>query len=314
MVRILRFFGLFILITSSFVNAQNIIVSASTDTSDYLVGDYIYYTIKVKHEEGIRITPPSLNDQLKPLEVVKSLPTTFDEDNKNIQNFNYIISGYDSARVVIPQIPISYFANGSSEAQVAKSNEVLVFIHTLEVIPGQDIKDIKAPIRIPFDWLFWLILILIVILVAVITYFLYKKFKKPKEEARIVKKTPPVPIHIIALRALDKLDEQKLWQQGQIKEYHSEITEIVRRYFEERFHFNSLEMTTNEQMVVLNRVMDNEKLIKTTGEFLQNADMVKFAKFEPLPSVNEAMMKQAYDIVEKTKFDDEIKMGVRSVQ
>ncbi len=63
-------------------------------------------------------------------------------------------------------------------------------------------------------------------------------------------------------------------------------------------------MTTAQSMQVLNRVMDNQKLIDTTQKFLENADMVKFAKFVPLPSVNEEMMKQAYDIVKKTKVDD----------
>ena len=37
-----------------------------------------------------------------------------------------------------------------------------------------------------------------------------------------------------------------------------------------------------------------------TREFLSNADMVKFAKFQPMPSVNETMLQQAYDIVNKT--------------
>ena len=298
------FISIFFIIFSAQLFAQNVNVTATTDTSDYLVGDYIYYSIRVEYTDGIRITPPSLTDQLRPLEVVKSLPVTFEDDN-NVQQFNYIISGYDSARVVIPQIPINFFAPGNAEAQTAISNEVVVFIHTVEVIPNADIKDVKQPIRIPFDWLFWLIFLLAVIIVAVIAYFLYKKFKKPIEEARIIRRAPPVPIHLIALRELDKLKDKKLWQQGEVKEYHSEITGIIRKYFEERYNFHSLEMTTAQQMIVLNRVMDNERMIRITGEFLENADMVKFAKFVPLPSVNEEMMTQAYDIVEKTKRDDE---------
>jgi hypothetical protein len=34
--------------------------------------------------------------------------------------------------------------------------------------------------------------------------------------------------------------------------------------------------------------------------FLTNADLVKFAKYKPLPAVNEEMMRQAIDIVENT--------------
>ncbi|MCB9210372.1 MAG: hypothetical protein H6610_06945 [Ignavibacteriales bacterium] len=300
----------FISVVSTF--GQNIRVTASTDTSDYLVGDYINFTIKVEFDEGIRISPPSLTDKLGMLEVIKVLPLTAEKEN-NIQQFNYILSGYDSARVVIPPIPITYFNGNSSEPQTIETNEVVVFIHTLEVIPNSDIKDVKAPIRIPFDWLFWGIVLLVILLLASIGYFLYKKFKKPEDEVRIIRRTPPIPIHIIALKSLDKLKEKKLWQQGKVKEYHSEITEIIRKYFEDRYHFNSLEMTTAESMIVLNRVMDNQKIIDLTGKFLANADMVKFAKFVPIPSVNEEMMIQAYEIIDKTKPDEE-PLGVSRAQ
>lgn len=293
----------FILLFSLPLFAQNISVTAGTDTSDYLVGDYIQFSIKAEYDDGIRISPPSLTDKLGKLEVIKVLPVSFEED-RNLQQFNYIIAGYDSARIVIPPIPITYFVNNNSEPQTTQTNEVVVFIHTLEVIPSADIKDIKQPVRIPFDWLFWGIVLLVLVIIAVVSYFLYQKFKKPIEEITFVKKAPPVPLYIIALRALEMLDEKKLWQQGKIKDYHSEITEIIRRYFEDRFNFNSLEMTTAQSMQVLNRVMDNQKLIDTTEKFLENADMVKFAKFVPLPSVNEEMMNQAYDIVKKTKIEN----------
>ncbi len=308
MVKIFRIILLYILLLSINNFAQTINVSANTDTSDYLVGDYIYFKITVEFSEGIRISPPKLSDQLAPLEVIKSLPVTLDNE-KNIQTFNYILSGYDSSAVTIPPIPITYFSGNNSEPQIINSNEVQIFIHTLEVNPSEDIKDVKAPIRIPFDWLFWSIVILILLLLAVIGYFLYRKYRKQKE-VREIRRVPALPLHILTLQKLDKLKEKKLWQQGLVKEFHSEITEIIRRYFEDRFDFNSLEMTTSQTVEVLNRVMDNQKMIDTSKSFLENADMVKFAKFVPLPTVNDEMMTQAYDIVQKTKKEEDFEIGV----
>ncbi len=304
MVKVFRASSIILLFLSTVLFSQNINVTAETDTSDYLVGDYINFSIRAEYDEGVRITPPSLTDKLGRLEVIKVLPVSF-EDDKNVQQFNYIISGYDSARIVISPIPITYYAAGSSEPQSIETNEVVVFIHTLEVNPAEDIKDVKDPLRIDLDWLFWLVLILVIFLVSILAYYLYNKFKKPKEEERIIRRAPPIPVYIKALQSLDKLKEKKLWQQGKVKEYHSELTGIIRKYFEDRYNFHSLEMTTGQQMIVLNRVMDNQKLIDVTGSFLENADMVKFAKFVPLPSVNEEMMQQAYDIIDKTKKEEE---------
>lgn len=312
MIKVFRLIVISLLFLCIEVFAQNIKVVAATDTTDYLVGDYIQFTIKAEYDSGIRISPPNLTDKIAPLEVIKVLPVSFGDDKKT-QQFNYIISGYDSARVVIPPIPITYFTGNNSQPQTINTNEVEIFIHTLEVNPQEDIKDVKQPIRISIDWVFWLIILLIFLLLALLSYFLYKKFKKPDEEVREIRRVPSLPIHRIALKALDELSSKKLWQQGKVKEYHSELTGIIRKYFEDRYNFNSLEMTTGETMEVINRVMDNQKMIDTTNKFLNNADMVKFAKFVPLATVNEDMMEQAYDIVQKTKPDDDIQNGVSSV-
>ncbi len=312
MIKVFRLIVITILFFTVNIFAQNITVTAGTDTTDYLVGDYITFTIRAEYDEGIKISPPTLTDNIEPLEVIKVLPVSF-EGEKGIQQFNYIISGYDSARVVIPPIPITYFIGNSSEPQTVNTNEVEIFIHTLPVNPQADIKDVKEPLRISIDWFFWLMVIIIILLLSLLAYFLYKKFKKPVEESREIRRVPPMPYHRVALKALDNLKAKKLWQQGKVKEFHSELTGIIRKYFEDRYHFNSLEMTSAETMKVINRVMDNQKMIDTTNKFLNNADMVKFAKFVPLPTVNEEMMKQAYEIVLKTKPDDEIQNGVRSV-
>ena len=84
------------------------------------------------------------------------------------------------------------------------------------------------------------------------------------------------------------------------KEYHSNITGIVRNYFEERFKLPALELTTTEQMQQLKKVSAAEIIFEETNKFLNNADLVKFAKFIPIASVNEEMMKQAKEIVNKT--------------
>ncbi len=100
-----------------------------------------------------------------------------------------------------------------------------------------------------------------------------------------------------------------------VKDYHSKITGIVRGYFEERFNLPALELTTSEQMQQLKNVSSAEIILNITNEFLNNADLVKFAKFQPLPSVNEEMMKQAKEIVNQTisKEPEQVEEEVQNV-
>ena len=121
-----------------------------------------------------------------------------------------------------------------------------------------------------------------------------------KAEQPIEKKIIIIPPHVKALAALEKLDTEQLWQKGLIKDYHSRITEIIRNYFEERFDLPAMELTTTETIQHLKSIKEKDIILDITYNFLSNADLVKFAKFQPLESVNEEMMKQAKEIVQST--------------
>ncbi|MCH7516900.1 MAG: hypothetical protein IIB08_07240, partial [Bacteroidetes bacterium] len=158
----------------------------------------------------------------------------------------------------------------------------------------------KSPILIPFDWI-WLILWIILAVIAVIVgKYLYKRYKLKKSEEPIKKRVVKIPAHVTAIKALNNLEKEQLWQKGFVKEYHSRITEIIRTYFEERFNLAAMELTTTESMLQLSNIKEAINISDLTFNFLTNADLVKFAKFQPLESVNNEMMVQANDIVQNT--------------
>jgi hypothetical protein len=93
-----------------------------------------------------------------------------------------------------------------------------------------------------------------------------------------------------------------LWQQNRIKEYYTELTDIIRVYIENRFLIMAMEQVTDE---ILGR-FSCTKLIDSfmydkLSHMLSLADMVKFAKAIPLPDENDLVLKNAYDFVIKTK-------------
>lgn len=298
------------------LSAQSVSVLASVDSSDYLVGDYITYTLEVKADKNVTVTTPNIRDSLKNVEVIKELETLSGEtENTKSRIYAFIISYYDSGSVTISPIAIKYKVNGTNEEKTALSNPVTFNVHTVEVQQQADIKDVKEPLTIPLDLKFILLIALIVIIILAIAFYFYRRYKKQKASQPIKKKIIRIPAHVRALNALDKLENEKLWQKGEVKEYHSKITGIIRNYFEERFNLPALELTTSEQIQQLNKVSAAENILTTTNEFLNNADMVKFAKFQPLPSVNETMMKQAKEIVTITMTNEpaQVEEEVKSV-
>lgn len=275
-------------------------VEVKTDTTDYLVGDFINLKINAEYSKEFILQEPLYRDSLKKFEIIKETPFKSDTlQNKITYLKEFVLSFYDSAEVYIPSFAFVLTAKGDTSKIYFYSDSILVKIHSLEIKAEEDIKDIKAPIKIPLNILEIILWTLLVLLILALIYFIVKKFLKRKimqvEKPEII-----LPPFVVALTKLDELEKEKLWQNGKVKEYHSRITEIIREYFERRFSFPALELTSSEQIQFLAGIKEAEKILKTTEEFFTNADLVKFAKFNPVPDLNAIMMSQAKEIVNST--------------
>ena len=305
-----KFLLIFLLLLNAALFAQDIRVKSSTDTTSYKVGDYINYTLRIEYDKNIGILAPQIRDSLKVADIIKlDTVVTKEENGRMVTLIKAVLSKYDSAVVNIPPIAIKYrtlknpnekLSPNDSTLKTITSYPVTVFVHTLQVNPQAEIKDVKDPVKIPLNWLLillWIAIAAVIITAAVYFYLRYKRIKAGRivAEPKII-----LPAHVIALTALNELAAKQLWQKGMVKEYHSEITEIVRAYFERKFNLPALELTTTEVNAQLKQKPGTESIIDITNGFLTNADLVKFANVKPENSVNEEMMKQALEIVNRT--------------
>lgn len=189
--------------------------------------------------------------------------------------------------------------------QLIESNPVLLSVEPVEVdltAESKDIKDIQQLEltfweRIAPYW--WVLLVLLVVGLAI---FALKKFNNKPKKTTEVKEEPKVtiPAHLTALERLQNLKEKGLWQKGMTKEYHTELTDILRAYIEARFKIPAMEETSAE---VLNQLrtygLGNEHL-SLLPKLFNVADLVKFAKYKAIPEENESAMLNACAFVEQT--------------
>ncbi len=150
----------------------------------------------------------------------------------------------------------------------------------------------------------WWVLALLVLSLSAIYYFLYYKKGKPvfQPKEKVIE-----PAHVIAFRELERIRNEKLWLKNQVKDYYTQLTDTFRKYLENRFKMAAMEKTSAEILDDLNekKYLKNELVIKLR-EVLERADFVKFAKSMPLPDENEKSLKLIWEIVERSKFVDDI--------
>jgi hypothetical protein len=175
-------------------------------------------------------------------------------------------------------------------------------VQTIPVDTTKEIKDIKPPIDVPFTFREALPYIIggiaIAVLVWLLIRWLKKRKRKPEEKAiKILLR----PAHEIAIEGLEKIREQKLWQQGLYKEYHSGVSDTIRAYIENRFSITAMEMPSDDTLSHFRNNIINPEAFEKLRYILQLADMVKFAKGIPVGSENELSIQHAFDFITFTK-------------
>ena len=279
-------------------HAQEVAARAWIDSTSYLVGDWITVHVELKHPAGMTFQP-LLGDTLNGFSVVRR-PALRSGGAETLGEL--FVARYDSGRAILPPIQFGYRTDRDTAFQTVSTNPLVLTVRTVEVDTAQAFKDVKPPLSIALSLAEVALYAGALLILAVIAYLAYRYWKKKQErETGEVYIAPPRPAHVIALEELGALKEKKLWQQGLIKQYYSEATEIVRRYFENRYHIMALEQTTDEIMHALHGHIHADGISAETAEILRLADLVKFAKFQPGLQDHERMLTVAYDIVDRTK-------------
>jgi hypothetical protein len=278
--------------TSILVTAQDVRLIATSPGNTFRIGDWIDVRIEGQFNTPIDTIGPVVKDSIGPFEAVSFV--------RNGMEPLWVIriSTIDSGKVFLPPIEFQYRKQNDTAAYKAYTNSLLFTITGVAIDPKGEIKDIKPPLDAPWlfeDYIPYLIALIVLLLIGVGYYVYWKKKKLQRDLLADVKVI--IPPHREALTALRILEEKKLWQQGLVKEYYSEVTEIIRRFFERRWEIIALELTTAEILVQMKHIPEALLVWKEMESFFLVADLVKFAKYQPTPEDHENEMRVAYEIV-----------------
>lgn len=299
-----------------FATAQNLKVNAVLDSSKIRIGEQVKLDLYITYnpnEKPLEIKWPGIGDTITgKIEVISvtEIDTTMpDKSNPNViqQHQQLLISAYDSGYFAIP--PFKFILNNDT-ANPYYTEALLLEVHTVPTDTSLvKTKDIKEPFGEPFNWMwyknyfYWGLaaLVFVVGLFLIIRYYNRKRRNILQEPEK-----PKVPAHITALASLEKIREEKIWQQQKVKEYYSSITDTVRLYIEERFQIPALESTSDELLTIMRSQVIDSLSKEKLKQILVLSDFVKFAKMIPVEHEHEITLQHAFDFVNGTKREEVI--------
>ena len=279
------------------------------------IGDRVVLTVEVDKDVMQHVEFPIFNfnlengeQQAEPsIEVVHDFaPDTLSNEGRRMRlRKRYEMVVYDEGIYHMGKVKVLYFDKNIVDT-LTDNQEQEIFVKSVQIDSTAVVRDLK-----PQKTLRWRlkehigyigIAFGVTLLLALIIYLLVRILhKRGKRISDLFKPAPPLPAHIVAIMALEKLYNEKLWQNNKHKQYYSGLSEILRTYLAGRFEMGAMEMTTDEIAEALHDMDIDQKHKMDLMSVLRDADLVKFAKATPEADENELAYNKAYYFVEETK-------------
>ena len=290
------------LLAGSTAGAQQTLIDVKVDTADILVGEQTTLHVTVTTDPNRRIIIPLPSDTLMTgVEVISvSDADSTVADGRLVIHRDILVTSFDSSLYLLPPFIAIDGADTIASNQVAlKVSTVPVDVDNPEKF--YDIKDVWKPPFVLADYYPWIFGVLTALFLICVIGYLVQRYRRHRSEVPVKPAEPELPPYETAIRELDSIKDQKLWQQGLNKEYYTQVTDTLRRYISRRYGVNAMEKTSEEILAIIERETDERSVYDTLRQVLRLSDYVKFAKLHPLPDENDESMRNAYLFVNQTK-------------
>lgn len=275
-------------------------VEASLDSNNLFIGEQAILKIKIVSDTLLLVSFPPKDLLGKNIITLEDFPLeTLKTSSEVVLEKSYRFTSFDTGVITIASLPVI------TGKDTLWTNPLYIRFNFVPVDTSASFKPIKEIIEVDYTLWDWIkdnwktIAIIGIILILVIAGILYIIFRKKIKEV-ISSLKPKEPPHVVALKRLDALEKQKLWEKGLIKEFYFQLSFIFREYIDARFSQNSLQSTATEFIKLLENYNYWDQNKDDIKWFIEISELVKYAKFKPLPSENEKSLKIVRMFVENT--------------
>lgn len=277
---------------------------ANLSRDSILIGDQVRWSVAVRLNEGETCAFSIPQEPVAPnVETIRGFAVDTLKSRKGVLSLEagMTITCFDEGRVELPPMyAVLAHADGTMDTLcwVGPVLEVGMPEVDVENFEPFDIKD-----QIPYPLTFREVLpwALGVLVLAALVYCLVRLIRNLRRNRDFFGREKVVdPPHVVALRSLDKIRAQKLWENDRQKQFYTAITDTLRQYMASFYGFPAMEETTAEIFDELKDKQIDARLLDTVQELFSTADYVKFAKHSASQAENEEAIPTAVKFVNTT--------------
>ena len=271
---------------------------AAVDRTTATTGEPIVYTVTLEHRPDIAVTLPDVFSAIKGLKVTDVKEKEYERDGRRVEEARYELKAFEVGSYVLPALEVTWTGSDGEEKK-AGAAQIFVEIQSSlkEGEEEEDIEDIKAPVVPPYDWRPVARAGAGLLGLVALVYAVWRRLRR-REGADAEPEPPPWEQ---ALQALDALEKEPRDGDEAVRAWTFELSEVVRRYLEKRYHFPALEETTEEIVQAFREGRGpGGRARERVRHILQESDRIKFARGRATPGMLEDLLNAAREFVHAT--------------
>jgi len=281
------------------LEAQQPVLKISYDKTEILIGEPLKCKIDASFPiHSYKVQFPALPNIFNHFEVVSKGNVTTAEAN-GVLNCSQVFTftSFDSGSNVFPSLPVLFTPAGKTTPLKLFTDSFLIEVNYSPLDSVKTFHDIKSIIEVKDEWPLWMWIALIVSILLLI-FLIYSLIKNRKKKPKPVFASKLSPLEE-ANQSLKQLEKQQLLNKGEVKLFHTTLSEIFKRYISRKTNTNLLYLTTEEVLLHLSTLKVSKEMISAAANNLRMSDAVKFAKFLPSHTESQAALSGTGDVIQK---------------
>ena len=274
-------------------------LTATLDTARATLGDLLHLRLIVDRDVGERTLFPDLAEQLAPFEVrsaTKPRTTSLGVGRQRDERL-YELRAFTLEAEQIPAVEVPVVTAAGDTIRLLSEAVPISIERVRDPAEGDELRAIKPPLTIAGGVPLWLAGMLAALLAAVVAYLAWRFLRPAPAEPPKAVAAPRGPVDYV--REFARIADMGLLERGATKIYYTRLADVMWRFLEDRADVDALERTTGEIAADLpaSNSVDAESARRIV-EFLEAADLVKFARAEPSSEVARQVPDIGADIVQ----------------
>jgi hypothetical protein len=291
------FTGLMLFVQNIFAQAPS--VKTSVDKNNILIGEQLHFRVSTSMPDNTyRLAWLNMPDSIGDFKVVKEnkIDSSYANGNLNFSQ-DITLTCFDSGRHVIPPMALNVETLQGDSSFNLLTDSIPINVSFAPMDSTQTFHDIKSIIEVKkqWPWWAWALLALAVAILIFWVRFLIKFFKKKKTTPDFFNaKFSPFDE---AMNSLTELESGQLLQKDEVKEFHTRLTAIFKRYISRKTKTYKMYLTSDEILMDINEYGLTKEQISAFANCLRMSNAVKFAKYIPPQNESESCFKQTREII-----------------